>query len=227
MGGPPPIFLSETRERRIPNGSAALVLRRLRRMSDLADTRADARPLPHTLERWRCCPVCSGDLERVVGEPGAQPHLRCAGECGGDWYANPKPTANILVERTDDRRLLLVRRGRDPFKGCWDIPGGFVEDGEEAQVAALRELREETGLDVTITGWVGVFGDRYGGDRGEHTCNLFWRGEVAHPDAAQPASDVTELAWFEPEEIPGDDDLAFDCVPRALRAWREQRNAGA
>ena len=188
-------------------------------------TATDERPLPHTLQRWTRCPVCGGGLERVVGEPGAQPHLQCAGACGGDWYANPKPTANILVERTDDRRLLLVRRARDPFRGCWDIPGGFVEDGEEARDAALRELQEETGLHVRITGWVGVFGDRYGGDRGEHTCNLFWRGEVDDPERAAPTSDVDELAWFEVGALPGDDELAFDCVPRALRAWREQRAA--
>lgn len=168
------------------------------------------------------CPVCGSALEPVVAEPGAQPHLRCRGGCRSDWYANPKPTANVLVERVGDRRLLLVRRGREPYLGCWDIPGGFVEDGEEARDAALRELREETNLDVRITGFLGVFGDRYGGPRGEHTCNLFWLGEVDDPGSARPASDVTEVGWFAAEELPGDDDLAFDCVPRALRAWREQ-----
>lgn len=177
------------------------------------------RPLPGSLARWTRCPVCGGEVAVSVGEPRAQPHLRCTGACGGDWYANPKPTANVLVERTDDRRLLLVRRGRDPFRGRWDIPGGFVEDGEEARDAALRELREETGLDVRITGWVGVFADRYGGDRGEHTCNLFWRGETDEPDQARAASDVSELGWFGRDELPGDDELAFTCVPRALRAW--------
>jgi 8-oxo-dGTP diphosphatase len=181
------------------------------------------RPLPASLEPWRSCPVCHGALERVVGEPGAQPHLHCTGECGTDWYANPKPTANMLAERADGR-LLLVRRGREPFKDHWDIPGGFVEDGEEAAEAALRELREETGLEVRVTGFVGVFGDRYGGDRGEHTCNLFWQGVVDAPDAAAPASDVSELAWFEPDALPGDDELAFRCVPRALRAWQSLRS---
>lgn len=181
------------------------------------------RPLPAALERWRTCPVCSGDLETVVGEPGAQPHLQCRGDCGGEWYANPKPTANVLAERADDGRLLLVRRARDPFKGCWDIPGGFVEDGEEAYDAALRELGEETGLAVRVTGFVGVFGDHYGGDRGEHTCNLFWRGVVEDPDVAVPASDVNELAWFHPGELPDDDELAFRCVSRALQAWLVQR----
>lgn len=167
------------------------------------------------------CPICGGNVDVVVSEPGAQPHLHCAGECGSDWYANPKPTANLLAERADDGRLLLVRRGRDPFQGCWDICGGFVDDGEEAIDAAVRELREETGLEARITGFVGVFGDRYGTDRGDHTCNLFWRGVVDDPDVAAPASDVSEIGWFAADQLPPDEQLAFDCVPRALRAWRE------
>ncbi|MCW2928308.1 MAG: mutator MutT protein [Thermoleophilia bacterium] len=181
------------------------------------------RPLPRSLERWTRCPVCQGELQVAVGEPGAQPHLECQGECGDRWFGNPKPTANVLAERADDGRLLLVRRGTDPFEGYWDIPGGFMEDGEEPEDAARRELREETGLDVRITGFIGAFGDEYGGDRGDHTLNLFWRGVVDAPEGAEPASDVADLAWFEVEALPADDELAFTCVPRALRAWRADR----
>lgn len=187
----------------------------------MADS-TEVRELPASLQFWTLCPVCGGGVEQVVNEPGAQPHLACAGECGREWYANPKPTANMLAERADDGRLLLVRRAREPFLGCWDIPGGFVDDGEEALDGAIRELREETGLRVRVTGFVGVFGDQYGTNRGDHTCNLFWRGVVDDPDAAAPASDVSELAWFDRDELPGDDQLAFTCVPKALRAWREQ-----
>ena len=57
------------------------------------------RPLPASLEPWASCPVCAGALAVTVGEPGAQPHLECAGTCGRAWYANPKPTANVLAER--------------------------------------------------------------------------------------------------------------------------------
>lgn len=177
-------------------------------------------PLPASLQDWRTCPVCDGVLRVALAEPGAQPHLHCEGACSRDWYANPKPTANVLAQRADDGRLLLVRRAREPFRGCWDIPGGFIDDGEEPVDAAIRELQEETGLQVRLTGFVGAFADTYGGDRGDHTCNLFWRGVVDHPERAAPASDVSELAWFEPAALPADDELAFRCVPRALRAWQ-------
>jgi len=180
------------------------------------------RPLPASLARWRTCPTCSGDLATTVGEPGAQPHLECRGTCGTAWYANPKPTANVLVEHPDDGRLLLVRRGKEPFLGCWDIPGGFVEDGEEGEAAAIRELREETGLDVRLTSFLGVFGDVYGGDRGDHTLNLFWIGTTDEPASAAPASDVSELAWVAAADLPPNEQLAFHCVPRALDAWRRR-----
>ena len=184
------------------------------------------RPVPSSLARWTCCPVCAGALATVVAEPGAQPHRSCTGSCEREWYANPKPTANVLVQRADDGRLLLVRRAREPFLGAWDIPGGFVEDGEECEDAARRELLEETGLTVRLTGLVGVYGDVYGGDRGDHTCNIFWTGEALDPDAASPASDVSELGWFAIPDLPADDELAFRCVPRALAAWRSAQASG-
>jgi 8-oxo-dGTP diphosphatase len=181
---------------------------------------ASPEELPPGLEQWRHCPTCGGGVAPVRGEAGAQPHLACRGVCAREWYANPKPTANVLVQRHDDGRLLLVRRAREPFAGRWDIPGGFVEEGEEAEAAACRELREETGLDVRIEGFVGVFGDRYGGDRGQSTCNLFWRGTTDDPGSAQAASDVAEVGWFDRTALPDRDELAFDCVPRALAAWQ-------
>ena len=158
----------------------------------------------------------------MIDEPGAQPHLQCLGTCERAWFANPKPTANVLVVRPSDGHLLLVRRGREPFQGCWDIPGGFIEDGEDAADAALRELREETGLDVTLTGFLGIFGDVYGGDRGDHTMNLFWTGVASDAQQARAASDVSELAWFAPDSLPPRDSLAFECVPRALDVWVKQ-----
>lgn len=182
-------------------------------------TDATPRPLPGSLARWTACPVCQGALRTSVGEPGAQPHVTCAGSCASEWYANPKPTVNVLATRADDGRLLLVRRAREPFRGCWDIPGGFLEDGEEPLDGALRELLEETGLEVRVEGFVGAFGDRYGGDRGEHTCNLFWHGVVDAPELAAAASDVSEICWFERAALPPREELAFSCVPRALEAW--------
>ena len=174
---------------------------------------------PDSLADWRVCPVCVGDLELVQSDPDEQPHLMCRGRCGRPWYANPKPTGNVLVERADDGRLLLVRRGRDPFEGRWDIPGGFMTEGEDAEACARRELLEETGLEVGELQYVGAFSDVYGTDRAMHTSNTFWRGVCDHPERAAAASDVAGFEWFSREELPPAEELAFDCVPRAIAAW--------
>lgn len=181
----------------------------------------NSRPLPTSLQIWRTCPACGGDLATAIGEPGAQPHLECGGECGRRWFANPKPTANVIARRADDGHVLLVRRGSDPFQGYWDVPGGFIEEGEAAVDGARRELREETGVDVSIEGFVGEFGDVYGSERAEHTLNLFWHGLADNPQDATAASDASEVAWFAPDQLPAPADLAFQCVARALAAWRE------
>src|SRR5689334_16330954 len=88
------------------------------------------------------CPDCGGRIGPHPDEPGAG---KCRG-CQREVFANPKPAAGVFVER--DGKLLLVRRGAEPAKGRWDIPGGYMKEGETAEQAARREAREETGLDL-------------------------------------------------------------------------------
>lgn len=174
---------------------------------------------PDELADWRVCPVCAGDLELAVSEPGEQPHAECRGRCGKRWYANPNPTANVFAEHPADGRVLLVKRGRDPFKDHWDAPGGFVMEHEGGEEAARRELLEETGLEVGELQVVGIWHDVYGNDRGVHTFNVFYRGTALNPDDAKPDSDVADFAWFSREELPPAEEIGFDCVPRAIAAW--------
>ena len=72
-------------------------------------------------------------------------------------YRNPTPTVDIVILKEND--LLLIRRGREPFRGKWALPGGFIEYGETAEEAAVREAAEETGLTVELEGILGVYSD--------------------------------------------------------------------
>ena len=122
--------------------------------------------------------------------------------------------------RTSEGRLLLARRAHEPFKGRWDIPGGFLEEGEHPLDGLRRELREETGLEVEPVEFLGVWMDRYGGDStAEATLNLYWTARVTGGEAA-PADDVDDLRWFERHELPEAGELAFENVPLVLAAWQ-------
>jgi 8-oxo-dGTP diphosphatase len=162
---------------------------------------------------WRFCARCGSEVEREKGR------VRCPA-CGFVHYANSEPTACALC--ADERgRVLLARRANEPFKGYWDLPGGFLEEGEHPLDALRRELREETGLEVEPLDFVGVWTDRYPyGTQVGSTLNLYWTARVVR-GSAQAADDVSEVAWFAPDELPGEEELAFH-IGDVLRAWRYQ-----
>jgi 8-oxo-dGTP diphosphatase len=167
------------------------------------------------LAEWRWCPRCREELG------GGDLRVECPA-CGFVAYANSKPTAGALVE-DDEGCVLLARRAKEPFKGRWDIPGGFLEEGEHPLDGVRRELREESGLEVEPGEFLGAWMDRYGGDStAQATLNLYWTGRVISGEP-HPADDVDELAWFAPDELPGPHELAFENVPLVLAAWRDRR----
>jgi 8-oxo-dGTP diphosphatase len=166
------------------------------------------------LAAWRNCPVCGAGVEPLDG--GAK--VECEA-CGYVRYAHSSVTACALVV-DEAGRLLLTRRANPPFEGKWDLPGGFVAEGEHPLDAVRRELREETGLDVEPGRFVGLWMDRYGEDgTGEHTLNLYWTARAEGDPVA--ADDVSEACWFAPEELPQPAELAFH-IPSVLEVWRNE-----
>jgi ADP-ribose pyrophosphatase YjhB (NUDIX family) len=142
-------------------------------------------------------------------------------KCGFAFYANPVPTATAVV--TDEEgRILLGRRAWEPDKDRWDLPGGFVDEGEHPLEALKRELHEETGLEIEAGEFVGVWMDRYGYDSPAlSTLNLYWSARVIAGEE-RPGDDVAELRWLPPDEIPWDD-LAFEVNEKVLSAWIRRR----
>lgn len=162
----------------------------------------------------RFCPRCGGLLETVVRSEKDRPRQVCT-TCGRVHYRNAKPCAGALVTR--DGRVLLVKRGIQPFLGYWDIPGGFLEEDEHPEAGAAREVREETGLKVRLTELFGFYMDRYSyDDTGDHCLNIYFLAEVVGGQA-QPADDAAELAWFAPDELP--EKIAFDHARVVLADW--------
>lgn len=167
------------------------------------------------LEGWKYCPRCRAAL---VVDPGRA----CCPECGLTAYANSAPTASAVCV-DDAGRVLLARRAHDPDKDLWDLPGGFLEEGEHPLDGLRRELAEETGLTVEPQDFLGVWIDHYGSDSSAvATLNLYWTARVAG-GREQAADDVAELRWFAASELPSREELAFRANEQVLSAWLARR----
>jgi 8-oxo-dGTP diphosphatase len=103
-------------------------------------------------EDYRHCPRCGGKLKVRTLEGRERP---VCGECGFVFYQNPAPAVGVIV--IEDGKVLLVQRKFEPRKGGWTLPAGFVEYDEHVEDCAVRELKEETNLDVKLTGVFGAY----------------------------------------------------------------------
>lgn len=119
-------------------------------------------------------------------------------------YVAPALTVDGLLLKGRD--VLLVRRGNDPFKGAWAIPGGFVEVGETLERACLREVAEETGLKGTVVALLGAYSDPARDPRG-HTVSVAF---VLRVSGVIPVAgdDADEARWWPIDAPP--EGLAFD-----------------
>jgi 8-oxo-dGTP diphosphatase len=120
---------------------------------------------------------------------------------------NPKPCANAVV--VDAGKVLLARRAHAPWQGRWGTPGGFSEEGEHPVETVEREVLEETGLRVTVTGYLGVWVDRYADDPGDVEADVinvaYYVAAPAEVTDAQPdPAEVSEVGWFRWDELPAD-----------------------
>lgn len=128
------------------------------------------------------------------------------------YYEHPRAaiTADVALFCGDpaDLHVLLVRRGRDPFRGTWALPGGFVDEGELVEDAARRELAEETGIRWTgALTQVGAYADPGRDPRG-WTASIVWAAYVGPaPLTATGGDDADDAAWQPVEALPL---LAFD-----------------
>jgi len=104
---------------------------------------------------YRFCPRCGGALERRSIKA-TEPDRPVCTACGFVFYIDPKIAVGTIIS-TADHKLVLVRRAIEPGYGLWVFPGGYVDRGEELTAAAVREAREECGLDVRLDALVNIY----------------------------------------------------------------------
>jgi 8-oxo-dGTP diphosphatase len=129
--------------------------------------------------------------------------------CGGEIqvYRNPTPTVDVVIAMPLEgggQGVVLVKRSNPPLG--WALPGGFVDYGETCEHAAVREMREETGLTVRLTGLLGVYSDPNRDPRG-HTMSVVYTGVPEDPSQLAAGDDAAEARVYPLGQWP---ELAFD-----------------
>ncbi len=100
---------------------------------------------------FQFCPYCGKPLLMV--DTGGKQRPSCS-SCGFIHFRNPSPTVSLLI--VDGRKVLLGKRGRPPGKGTWSLPSGYIEYEEDFLTTAIREAKEETGLEVEVESVINV-----------------------------------------------------------------------
>lgn len=112
----------------------------------------------------------------------------------------------IIREFNLEQQLLLIKRKNEPFKNSWALPGGFVDENEDLEQAAIRELVEETQVEIKHLLQIGAFGKPKRDPRG-HMVSVAYFGKIDSNIIAIAADDAKEINWFSVNELPK---LAFD-----------------
>lgn len=137
-------------------------------------------------------------------------------------HRNPIPTVDVIIEQNS--RILMIRRKNDPYKGCLALPGGFVDEGERIEDAAIREANEETSLNIHLVDILGVYSDPKRDLRG-HLISTVFVGIVPTNNLSVEASaqdDASEVEWINLEAI-NKSNIAFDHkkILFDYKAWKE------
>lgn len=168
------------------------------------------------LKVFRFCPFCAEKLARKTVS--GRKRRYCAA-CGFVDYENARPTAAAVIVN-EQGEVLLARRAGEPFKGEWNLPGGFIEGNEHPAAGVVRELKEETGAEIELIEQIGIYLDSYNDPQQGfiYTFNIPYAARIKR-GALQARDDTSELKWFPLGRLPK---IAFECDRRAVVDWRRK-----
>lgn len=150
----------------------------------------------HPLDLFHYCPKCGSDLF----EEHNFKSKHCS-NCGFTYYQNPSSATAAFILNSKGE-LLVARRGKEPAKGTLDLPGGFVDNGESGEQGIIREIKEETGLDIPEVEYLFSIPNiyRYSG-MDIHTLDMFYLCRVDDNATVHAADDAAELSWVPLQDV--------------------------
>jgi 8-oxo-dGTP diphosphatase len=162
---------------------------------------------------YNFCPRCGGRFEERVLKEGDPERLVC-GSCGFVFYLGPKLVAGAIFELEGE--ITLVQRDIEPGYGKWTFPGGFVERGERAEVAAEREVLEECGLEIRAGGIIGLYSYE-----GQIPAIAVFHAEVVGGEPV-PLDETMDVKGFPVDGLPWSE-MAFPSTEQALKDYLRDR----
>ena len=169
----------------------------------------------HPLHQFVYCPQCGAKTFVERNEKAKQ----CT-TCGFVYYFNPSSAVACFI-RNAAGEILLVRRAKDPAKGTLDLPGGFVDMHESAEEAAHREVKEETGLDITECRYLFSIPklNMYSGFE-VHTVVMFFECYVENFEGVHAEDDAAEAVILKKEELNADD-FGLMSIKKGIEIYRK------
>lgn len=157
-----------------------------------------AEPVPFSpTEPYKFCPADGTRLE----EPRPSGGTRCP-LCGRSWYRNSSPAVGAVILR--DGKALVTVRALEPEKGRIDLPGGFLQVGEHPLDGIVREVREELGVEIEVTGDPILPAIHTYGPDGGYVLPIGFRASIVEGEP-DPTDDVAEIRWLSLEEVDSTD----------------------
>jgi NAD+ diphosphatase len=142
--------------------------------------------------------------------------LSCT-KCHFVFYQNSKPTASAFITNQKGQ-ILLVKRAIQPKLGWWDMPGGFLEEGEDPVTGVKREIKEELDVRLKNIQLLGIYMDSYAHCFNVHTLNIIYTAQI-QSGTIKAMDDVGDTHWFDTDDIPWSR-FAFPVwMKPAIRDW--------
>lgn len=150
----------------------------------------------HPTNVFKFCPKCGSPEFRVTGS-----RSFCCSSCRFEWYINSSAAVAVLLFN-EKGELLFTRRAVEPHRGKLDLPGGFIDPMETAEQAAIREIREELGVEIHSLKYICSFPNEYVySGISVFTLDLAFYARTSSFDQMRPMDDISAFEFYKPEEL--------------------------
>lgn len=154
------------------------------------------------------------------GNPISEQLPAVCNNCKASYWKNPRCCAGALILKNDS--ILLAKRVIEPWRGYWDIPGGYCEAYETPEQCAIRETYEETGIRIKIMNYFGIWNDPASSeDYGDNICIYYKAVPIYDNNGYVFNKEISEINWFQYDKLP--EKIAFQShIPKVLALWKKE-----